>query len=116
MERLLWHLLVGTRGGLTRGRIIELLTDRPYNANALAEALGMDYKTIRHHLRVLERDHIVLPSKQEGYGVLYFITADFTRHLAAFRTIWEKVGKSEKRKAGKSEKRIAAPQEGGNHG
>ncbi len=103
MERLLWHLLVGTRGGLTRGRIIQLLADRPYNANALAEALGMDYKTIRHHLRVLERDSIVAPSKEQGYGVIYFLTPSFTRELATFQRIWEKLGQRENIRQGNQE-------------
>ncbi len=97
MERLLWHLLVGTRGGLTRGRMIELLADRPYNANALAEALGMYYKTVRHHLRVLEENRILSPSKSAGYGVLYFLTPEFEQELPTFRHIWEKVGKREMR-------------------
>lgn len=97
MERLLWHLLVGTRGGLTRGRLIERIAERPYNANALAAALVLDYKTVRHHLRVLEANRIVAPSKSEGYGVLYFLTPQFEEHMPEFRRIWEKVGKTEKK-------------------
>ncbi len=96
MERLLWHLLVGTRGGLTRGRILELLADRPYNANELAKSLAMDYKTIRHHLRVLEKNRLVEPSMRAGYGVLYFLMPWFERDLDTFRRIWEKLGKSGK--------------------
>lgn len=75
--------------------MIELLRDRPYNANTLAAAMGMDYKTIRHHLRVLEKNHIVQPSKEGGYGVIYFLTDDFSRHLPEFQAIWERIGKSQ---------------------
>ncbi|MBI4416876.1 MAG: ArsR family transcriptional regulator, partial [Euryarchaeota archaeon] len=41
MDKRLWHLIVGTRGGLNRAKIIHLLHDRPYNANALAAALQL---------------------------------------------------------------------------
>jgi len=59
MEKALWYLLAGTRGGANRARIIRLLDDRPRNANQLAEALEVDYNTIRHHLDVL-LDHDVV--------------------------------------------------------
>ncbi len=52
-KRLLWWLIAGTRGGVNRARIILALHDLPSNANQLAEHLGLDYKTIRHHLDVL---------------------------------------------------------------
>ena len=42
-RRILWYVLAGTRGGLMRIRIIELIMDRPYNANQLKKALGVDY-------------------------------------------------------------------------
>ena len=50
MEKALWYLLVGTRGGENRARIIGALDERPRNANQLAECLDLDYSTIRHHL------------------------------------------------------------------
>jgi hypothetical protein len=33
MERLLWWLIAGKRGGISRARIIKKLADRPYNTN-----------------------------------------------------------------------------------
>ena len=41
-KRLLWFLFAGSRGGENRIRIIDLLKDRPYNMNQLAEVLGID--------------------------------------------------------------------------
>jgi hypothetical protein len=53
MERVLWWLIAGTKGGVNRARMINALRDRPYNANQLSEVLALDYKTIRYHLKVL---------------------------------------------------------------
>jgi hypothetical protein len=39
----LWYLLVGTRGGVNRARIIRTIADRPRNANKLADHLDLDY-------------------------------------------------------------------------
>ncbi|MCI0557614.1 MAG: winged helix-turn-helix domain-containing protein, partial [Nitrososphaera sp.] len=54
-KRLLWFLFAGSRGGENRIRIIDLLKSQPYNMNQLAEALGIDYKAVQHHVGVLER-------------------------------------------------------------
>ncbi|MEK6988099.1 MAG: winged helix-turn-helix domain-containing protein, partial [Candidatus Thermoplasmatota archaeon] len=53
MDRRLWYLIAGTRGGINRARILWSLRNRPHNANDLAEFLGLDYKTVRHHLDIL---------------------------------------------------------------
>jgi len=53
LRQLLWYLIAGTRGGMNRARILEALHERPYNANQLSETLGLDYRTIRHHLELL---------------------------------------------------------------
>ena len=65
MKQLLWYLLAGTRGGLNRIRILEALLERPYNAHQLSEELELDYRTMRHHLDVLTKNHI-LPFGRAG--------------------------------------------------
>lgn len=86
MEQALWYLFVGTRGGSTRVDIVAALDDRPRNANQLAEAIDMDYNTVRHHLDKLG-DHDVVERGQEGYGGMYFLTDRFEAHREAFREI-----------------------------
>jgi predicted ArsR family transcriptional regulator len=90
MEKALWYLLAGTRGGKNRARIIRLLDARPRNANQLADELGVDYNTVRHHLDVL-MDHDVVESGGEDYGELYFLTDRFDRHREAFARITDRV-------------------------
>ncbi|WP_410764606.1 winged helix-turn-helix domain-containing protein [Haloferax sp. DFSO60] len=70
MEGVLWYVLTGTRGGENRIRILRELADRPRNANRLAEELGLDYKTVRHHLGVLVENGVVEQSGNR-YGSVY---------------------------------------------
>ena len=91
-KRLLWYLFAGSRGGNNRTRIIDLLKERPYNMNQLAEALGLDYKAIQHHIMVLEKNNLV--SKiGEKYGVVYFISNYLEVNIEAFNEIKSKIKK-----------------------
>ena len=92
LKHLLGWLLVGTRGGFTRSKIIVALADRPQNANQLASLLEMDYRTIRHHLKVLEKNRIIT-SAGESYGVTYFLTQEMEDNYAVFEEIWNKFWK-----------------------
>ena len=73
MEGTLWHVLAGTEGGPNRARIIRALDERPRNANQLADALDLDYKTVRHHLDVLREKNLVRRSGDD-YGAIYLPT------------------------------------------
>ena len=86
MEKALWYLLTATRGGTNRARIIRALSEKPMNANQLADHLDVGYKTIRHHLDLLE-EHGVVESGEEDYAKLYFLTDRFMRHWELFEDI-----------------------------
>lgn len=73
MRDVLWYVILGTRGGQNRARIIRALDERPRNANKLAEGLDLDYKTVTHHLDVL-LDNGVVTEVGEGYGSVYRIS------------------------------------------
>ena len=91
-RRLLWYLFAGSKGGVNRIRIIELLKKRPYNINQLAEELGLDYKAIQHHIVVLERNNLV--SKMgEKYGILYFISNYLEANMESFNEVRSKIKK-----------------------
>jgi len=79
-QKLLCHLIQGTRGGKTRALILKRLSEKSYNANQLAIALNMDYKTIRHHLNVLTKNGIigkVNDTSSESYYVLNNMDLNF---------------------------------------
>ena len=89
---ILGWLIAGTRGGVTRAKIIQTLKDTPQNANQLANLLEMDYRTIRHHLAVLEKNRIIT-SAGEGYGITYFLSPAMEQNYALFEEILKKIWK-----------------------
>ena len=92
LKYLLGWLIAGTRGGPTRAKIIESLKETPQNANQLATALKMDYKTMRHHLEVLEKNKIIT-SVGDRYGATYFLTQTMEENYVMFEEIMQKIGK-----------------------
>jgi DNA-binding transcriptional ArsR family regulator len=89
---LLGWLIAGTRGGISRAKIIQSLNESPKNAHQLATILGMDYRTIRHHLGVLEKNKIII-SAGEGYGTTYFLTQTMENNYGMFEEILKKIWK-----------------------
>jgi DNA-binding transcriptional ArsR family regulator len=90
IQRLLWWLLVGTRGGGTRARIINCLKEKPQNAHQLTLSLQLDYKTIRHHLHILEDNHIII-TQGDGYAKAYFLSPLLESHYDLFLDIWSRM-------------------------
>jgi len=100
LKYLLGWLIAGTRGGLTRAEIIRTLKETPQNANQLAKLLEMDYRTIRHHLDVLQKNRIIT-SAGEGYGTTYFLSPTMEENYSLFEEIVNKIWKKEKREENK---------------
>jgi len=97
LKYLLGWLIAGTRGGVTRAKIIETLRENPQNANQLANLLGMDYRTIRHHLKILQKNRIIT-SAGNGYGTTYFLSTEMEENYGIFEEILNKLWKKQKRK------------------
>jgi DNA-binding transcriptional ArsR family regulator len=93
MQNLLWYLIAGTKGGETRGKIVSMLNSTPSNANKIAETLKYDYKTIRHHLHVLEKNNIITAVNKDTYGSVYFLSENMKENYKLFGDIWAKFGK-----------------------
>jgi DNA-binding transcriptional ArsR family regulator len=92
LKYLLGWLIAGTRGGATRAKIIEALKETPQNANQLANHLGMDYRTIRHHLKVLEKNRLIT-IVGEGYGTTYFLSPALEENYVLFEEIVNRMWK-----------------------
>jgi len=92
IKYLLGWLIAGTKGGMSRARIIQALNEAPQNANQLATLPNMDYRTIRHHLEVLEKNRIIT-SAGKGYGVTYFLTPMIEANYSVFEEILNKIWK-----------------------
>ncbi len=87
VKQLLWYLIAGTRGGANRARIIEALRARPYNAHQLGEALGLDYRTVRHHLGLLTRNGLLTRPAGDAYAAPYFLSSVLEANFADFEAV-----------------------------
>jgi len=88
-ERLLWWLFAGSAGARTRAQVLEAIREEPRNAQQLSLALKLDYTTIRHHLKVLEQNRIVV-TEGDAYGKLYFVSDAMEAHWGVLQAILEK--------------------------
>jgi len=83
---LMWYLLFGTRGGPNRRRILDELVRSPANAHQLASTLGLDYRTVRHHLRLLEKNGAVSRPVGDAYAAPYELAASAAAYLETVAT------------------------------
>ncbi len=100
LRYLLGWLIAGTRGGATRAQIIKALKETPKNANQLANLLKLDYRTIRHHLEVLQKNRIIT-SVGDRYGTTYFLSTEMEENYPLFEEILKKIWEKEKREENK---------------
>ena len=96
IKQLLGWLITGTKGGKTRAQIIKSVKSNPKNANQLATQLKVDYKTIRHHLTILEKNKLIVPVG-EHYSTVYFLSQPMEENYAVFEEIANKMNNREKR-------------------
>jgi DNA-binding transcriptional ArsR family regulator len=99
-KHLLNWLIAGSKGGVNRGRIIEILKQDPMNANQLSKSLEVDYRTARHHLSILEENGIIT-FVGERYGQMYFLSREIEENYEDFEEIWDRIGKKHKKEEGK---------------
>jgi len=88
-ERLLWWLFAGSAGAKTRSMVLNAIREEPRNAQQLSEALGLDYTTVRHHLKVLEQNRVIV-TEGESYGRLYFLSDSMEAHWSNLQAILQK--------------------------
>jgi len=83
-------LFVGSRGATSRIRIMSALRKRPSNRNQLATELGIQYKGIQHHLKVLEKNNLVIKTGNR-YGLTYCVSSLFDYNEIIFDEIVDKL-------------------------
>ena len=88
--RSLWWMFASSAGALSRVRIVSALRERPRNALQLSKDLGLDYGTIRHHLRVLEKNRLI-EAGGPAYGRVYSLSQNLDDHWQVMERILERV-------------------------
>jgi predicted transcriptional regulator len=86
LRRLLWFLLGGSRGGVNRARIMNRLHAKPSNQNQLAVDLGLQYKAIQHHVRILQRNSLIVGTG-ERYGMTYSLSPWLEARIEVFQEV-----------------------------
>ena len=85
-----WALFVRSRGRANRIRIMSTLRKMPSNKNQLSKELGIDYKGIQHHIKVLEENNLVIKIGNP-YGVKYCVSALFENNEIVFEEIVDRL-------------------------
>jgi predicted transcriptional regulator len=70
------------------------LRKRPSNKNQLSKELGIDYKGIQHHIKVLEKNNLVIKTGNR-YGLTYCVSALFENNEIVFDEIIDKLKNGE---------------------
>lgn len=83
---LFWYVFGTSRGGDNRIKIISYLRSSPANAHQMATQLQLDYKAIKHHLGVLEKNNLV-QKMGEKYGMIFFLSSLLEENIKLFDEI-----------------------------
>ena len=89
-KTLFWFLFAGSVGAKNRIRIMSVLRKRPSNRNQLSTELGLEYKGIQHHLKVLEENNLVKKFGKQ-FGLIYSVSAFFENNETVFDEIIDKL-------------------------
>ncbi len=89
-KKLFWVLFAGSRGSDTRIRIMSVLRKRPRNRNQLSTELGIDYKNIQHHIKILEKNNLLKKTGHQ-YGMTYYVSELFMHNEITFDELRDKL-------------------------
>ena len=99
MMQVFSSVFTGMSGRYTRLRIICAITEEPLNTLELSKRLGLDYKTIQHSIKVLEKNNLIT-RVGDGYGDMFFPSELISENLPTLykvvRRVEDKIDNSKK--------------------
>ncbi len=89
IKMLLWSTFAGSKGCVNRVKIVSQLRETPLNTNQISDQLGLDYKVIERHLKILEQNELVTKVGNR-YGSTYFLSLLLEHNLNLFDEVADK--------------------------
>ncbi|MFQ5439914.1 MAG: ArsR/SmtB family transcription factor [Nitrosopumilaceae archaeon] len=83
-------VFTGMSGRYTRMRILCAITEEPLNTRELSQRLNLDYKTVKHNIKVLENNNLIL-REGNGYGDMFFSSDVISSNLPTLYKVIRKV-------------------------
>ena len=90
-KMILWSIIAGTRGGVNRAKILNLLANMPLNANKIATILKLDHKTVIHHVNILTKNELII-KEEKDYAASYKLTQIMKDNQNVLAEIMGKIG------------------------
>lgn len=90
-KMILWSIIAGTRGGVNRAKILNLIKDTPLNAHKISTTLNLDHKTVAHHIKILSKNELVKKAEKD-YGAEYELSDLMKENHNTLEEILEKIG------------------------
>lgn len=88
-QQVLYWLISGSKGGLSRAKILYSLEKEPMNSHALSQKVKLDYKTVQHHLKVLSENQLVVKTGGR-YGQVFFLSPELKENWSLFKKMFDK--------------------------
>ncbi|MCV0431138.1 winged helix-turn-helix domain-containing protein [Nitrosopumilus sp.] len=85
-----WYLFATSKGAKTRIRIMNLIQNQPYNTHQISQELMMDYKAIKHHMEILEKNNIIGKFNAQ-YGATFYLSSIFEKNKILFDEIVSRI-------------------------
>ena len=90
-KMVLWSIIAGTRGGVNRAKILNLIKETPLNANKIATMLNLDHKTVVHHVKILSKNNLVIKA-DKAYAAEFELSQIMKENQNALEEIMQKIG------------------------
>ena len=90
MNRLFSSVFTGMGGRYIRMRILCAIAEDPMNTLNLSKQLNLDYKTIQHNIKVLEKNNLIV-REGDGYGDIFFPSELLSSNLSTLYSVIRKV-------------------------
>jgi len=96
-QQVLYWLILGSKGGKNRARILFSLEKNPMNSNELSKKLKLDYKTAQHHINLLLENKLIVKTGDK-YGQVFFVSPQIKKNWSLFKKLFEKKVLKEEKK------------------